>query len=459
LNIIKILKDFKNEILNNDNKKIFNKCDFFKSLKKYISKIQGIKNFLLIGDISIPFEGTEVNLEVHCRHRNSEKEGELEILFNDVTRTKLKEKQNAEFKYKSLFLSKIAHEFKNPLICISELLNQSYEQLPKNVRKDSKIMSNLEQIKSLANFLQILIKDLHYFSESQFGKISEFEEKETNLQELVDFCNKMGKTLLLKSNKVQKVDFNIKLDERIPEKIMTDEWRLKQILINLISNSVKFTLYGSINVEMTLESNKINNEDILPQIKFSVNDTGIGIRENKQKNMFKPFQKDSTTSLKVSNEFGTGLGLSIANEIASKLGTGLKFESRPGEGSIFWFYINLPKELLKSDKLEVPKIMINGNLVPNEHNALKFKSETDIGSGCDIVNSDNNCMNDSFQTKELNELTIIKPDSCYSQITSESEEGESFVFQTVNLNRNTARKATNKSKFLNVIIYKLLIIL
>jgi signal transduction histidine kinase len=334
----------------NVNNEIFNKSlrdqysdVFFIKLSYFMSKIPGIQNFQCLGDITLSIEEQEYNFEVHCRVNT---DTEIEFLFNDVSRTKLREKQLAEFRYKSLFLSKIVHEFKNPLICITELLNQSFEVLPRNVKKNDDLIVNLQQIKYLSNFLQILIKDLNYFSESQFGKRTEYEENETDLNSVVEFCCKIAQTLLIKSNKSKKVELKVNIDQRLPEKIITDEWRLKQVLVNLISNSVKFTLFGSITLDISLVEYERNSENI-PKIKFLVKDTGIGIKEYKQKDIFKPFQKDSTSNFKIQNEFGAGLGLSIANEIATKLGQGLEFQSFQGEGTSFWFYLPVPKDLIR----------------------------------------------------------------------------------------------------------------
>src|SRR5690606_13375170 len=89
--------------------------------RKCLSKVSGTDNFIFIGDAAIEVEDCEFSFEIFCRSNSKGDSSELDLLFNDVTRSKLIEKQNAEFQYKTLFLSKVAHEFKNPLICISEL--------------------------------------------------------------------------------------------------------------------------------------------------------------------------------------------------------------------------------------------------------------------------------------------------------------------------------------------------
>jgi signal transduction histidine kinase len=378
----------------------------------------------------------------------------MEFLFNDVGRTKLREMQLAEFKYKSLFLSKVAHEFKNPLICITELLNRSFDMLPNNVKKNNDLMLNLEQIKSLSNFLQILIKDLNYFSESQFGRRTEYEESETDLNSVIELCSKIGQTLLLKSNKSQKVEYKVNIDERLPEKIISDEWRLKQILVNLISNAVKFTLFGSISLDVSLVDDEQNSENCVeksakPRIKFCVKDTGIGIKEYKQKNIFKPFQKDSTSNIKVYNEFGAGLGLSIANEIASKIGLGLEFHSKQGEGTSFWFYVPLPMEYNRQETIknnnQVLSVFKRGSDSYNKPLSLK------ITSTCNV----------SEESIIIKDLQGVPPSKSYSQccqsINDSSISDDSHLeFDTENskLQRNSSGVDSNGSIFSKVKNFK-----
>jgi signal transduction histidine kinase len=370
-----------------------------------LSKIPEVENFQLIGDIYIPTDSQEFKLEVHCRLNKSDKDLEIEFLFNDVSRTMLKEKQLAEFKYKSLYLSKVAHEFKNPLICVSELLNEAYDVLPEKVQKDERIIINFEQIKSLSSYLQILIKDLNYFSLTQFGKIKEFKKKEIDLYSVIDFCKKIVKILLLKSNKNSKVDFNVKIEDRVPKKILTDEWKLKQVLINLLSNSVKFTIFGSICLEVTLEQQN-DTEENSARIKFLVKDSGVGIKENKEKNFIKPLRKDSKKAINVYNEHKAKLGLSIAKEILSTLGHQLEFESKQGEGSKFWFYLSLDKDFIIK-KFKAPVILINNNPDNAYHilnNDIGRKIETDVQS-----KFSNSLNEDSIVTKQLNDLVMVKP--------------------------------------------------
>ena len=141
------------------------------------------------------------------------------------------------------------------------------------------------------------------------------------------------------------LDFDVEFDEDLPATIRTDEKRLQQIVLNLLSNAFKFTAEGSV----TLVGRAARQAAGAPTIRCSasvdqaieiaVTDTGIGIPEDKQKLIFEAFQQaDGTTSRKYG---GTGLGLSISREIARLLGGELQVRSKPGEGSTFTLFVPL----------------------------------------------------------------------------------------------------------------------
>jgi signal transduction histidine kinase len=309
----------------------FSNFNVIETIVKYVNQIEKINDFVLIGTKIILQDDSEVYYEIYLKYTYTMTNGnQFTFLFNDVTRTKLKEKQTAEHKYKTLFLSKVAHEFKNPIICITELCKQMSDNSVSEIEK----RLILKQVQSMSNYLLILVKDLNIFSESQVGKDFIIEKKETNVDELLDFCKEITESLILKANKKNSVE--LKIEKFVNFKsILSDEWRIKQVLLNLLSNAVKFTLFGDVKLVVSYglknETNVIN---------FKVVDSGAGMDENFQKNLFKPFEKGTSTG----NEQGSGLGLSIVRDICHKMGGTLTCESKQGIGSTF--IVELPVGLI-----------------------------------------------------------------------------------------------------------------
>jgi signal transduction histidine kinase len=343
----------------------FNSRNFLSKLKSVYLKKEYNGNFIIIGFKDLEIEETEdnrvikkiVNFEVNLRFYESNEINKVEtfeFIFKDVTRTKTIEEKNAEFKYKTLFLSKVAHEFKNPLICITELVNQIYDKINQdnsdliqtNTNTNEKISfmclnktltKSLPVIKGLSNYLLILIKDLDFFSQNQIGTNQNFEMSQTDLKEILEFCLEISNGLLKKNNKEKNVSLCFMNDEKLPKKIFTDETKLKQILINLISNAIKFTEHGKIIVKVACQKEGV--------LKFEIEDTGTGMTDEQKINLFKPYFKSSTN-----NKVGAGLGLTIVSDLLHKMGSRISYESKLGHGTKFWFDLkcyNTEEELSK----------------------------------------------------------------------------------------------------------------
>jgi len=298
--------------------------------------LAGIKSFEVKNEIEKDF----ITLEVYCRYQLDEetKKDEFEIIFNDVTKTRQIEEKKSEIKYKSIFLSKVAHEFKNPLICIIELVKQLTENF-KSINDDKMkhtFQENLNQISSFSNYLMILIRDFDYFSQTNvlMKKIS-LEKEECDVKEILNFCDDIAINLLKRNGKHETVSFNLDVNKNVPDKIISDEFRIKQVLINLISNSIKFTNKGKIILSaQTKESS----------LEFRVSDTGVGIDEKNKKNLFSPY--NSCTLSKSVNPHGTGLGMSIISDLTQALGNIIKYTSELNKGSDFFFSIPIDNESL-----------------------------------------------------------------------------------------------------------------
>ncbi|MBU0925838.1 response regulator [bacterium] len=225
-------------------------------------------------------------------------------------------------KAKSIFLARMSHELRTPLNAILGFTTI----LKKSMNATTQEKDNLNIIKKSGEHLLNIINEILELSKIEAGKIEllaktfDFYELIKEIEDVFSFrCE--GKDL----------KFTINLSNNLPKMIHVDEQRLRQILINLLGNSLKFTKEG----EITLNIYELNNK-----LFFEVKDTGIGIDKKNQEKIFRPFEQ-----VKLDNytQQGTGLGLSITKELISLMGGNIYLKSKLGSGSEFYFSINYEK--------------------------------------------------------------------------------------------------------------------
>ncbi len=237
---------------------------------------------------------------------------------------------------KSEFLANMSHEIRTPMNAIigfAEILEQ--EKLSED-QKDY-----VRTIASSGNTLLNLINDILDFSKIEAGKL-ETEMIKTSLGEVIHEIDSLMRPIASK----KKLDFQVLQCSELPANFVTDPMRLKQCLINLINNAVKFTDQGHVYLNVSLEYSQPDE----PFVRFDVEDTGIGIPKDKQQRVFEAFsQADNSTTRKYG---GTGLGLAITAQLVELMNGRLSMTSDYGKGSVFTIMLPVGLELNKNEMLD-----------------------------------------------------------------------------------------------------------
>jgi signal transduction histidine kinase/response regulator RpfG family c-di-GMP phosphodiesterase len=295
---------------------------------------------------------------------NEKKQVEAKNIEIEMARRAVEEKAEQlalTSKYKSEFLANMSHELRTPLnslLILSKLLSDNAQG-----NLNDKQVEFAKTINSAGSDLLNLINDILDLSKIESGTVT-IEVGEMPVQHLKQHMERTFRQLAADKG----LDFNVEVEGKLPQTIRTDEKRLQQIVLNLLSNAFKFTSKGSVTLGISCaESGWSPNHPVLRNadraMEIAVTDTGIGIPEDKQKLIFEAFQQaDGTTSRKYG---GTGLGLSISREIARLLGGELQVRSKPGEGSTFTLYVPLEAELTSTAAIGTPARYDNsGAVVP-----------------------------------------------------------------------------------------------
>ncbi|OQX74101.1 MAG: hypothetical protein B6D59_03470 [Campylobacteraceae bacterium 4484_4] len=237
-------------------------------------------------------------------------------------------------KTKSEFLANMSHEIRTPLNAILGFID-----LLKEKETDREKLQYIKTIQSSSNTLLGIINDILDFSKIESGNLS-IETIDFNTE---DEFNSLADLFRAKASE-KSVSLTIKMDKSMPKALKSDPLRLKQVIANLLSNAIKFTpRNGRIELAMGYSDGHLN---------VSVKDNGIGIPEDKQKDIFKAFsQAEAGTTRKYG---GTGLGLAISSRLIQMMGGELKLESREGHGSRFFFSIPVEEGVYKKDEIKNP---------------------------------------------------------------------------------------------------------
>jgi PAS domain S-box len=263
---------------------------------------------------------------------------------NERALLEAKDLAEAGSRAKADFMANMSHEIRTPM---NAIIGMTYLALKTELTVRQK--DYVEKIQQAGRHLLSIINDILDFSKYEAGKL-QIDITDVDLEKVIEStCN-----LITDKVSAKGLELVVDVAADVPNDLIGDPLRLGQILINYISNAVKFTAAGEINVVVRIDE---DHGDAVT-LRFEVQDTGIGLSREQQSRLFQSFQQaDSSTT----REFGgTGLGLAIAKSLANLMGGSVGVESVLGQGSTFWFTARLNRGSTKERPVRLPSSLLRG---------------------------------------------------------------------------------------------------
>ena len=291
---------------------------------------------------------------------------------------------------KSDFLANMSHEIRTPINAVIGMNEMILRECG-----DRQILEYASNIDNASHNLLALVNDVLDFSKIESGRM-DIVEHEYSLKELLNAVVIMMK---IKADE-KRLGFDISVNEQLPDRLYGDDVRIKQILVNLLNNAVKYTPSGSIRL---IVSGSEDAQDGTVQLRMAVEDTGVGIRQEDIPKLFEGFRRLDIEQHR--NIEGTGLGLAITHRLASLMNGRIKVESVYGKGSVFTLHIS--QKITSSERV--------GSFVPSTAHSVESRRYTAAftAPGANVLVVDDNQMNLTV-VKSLLKNTKVKLTACMS---------------------------------------------